>query len=205
MYAIALYLCLLLVLVLGLGLTLMTLPGLWLMLAATAVYAWLTSGWYVGWWTLATLLGLTVVAELIEVTSAGAGAHRAGAGRRGAWGALIGGIVGGIFLTIPLWIVGTLIGVCLGTFAGAIIGELSGGRELGRSAWIGVAAAKGRFTGAMIKLGFGCLFFVIVLVTGFPMGRRHLSGPGVRPATAPGTLHAASVSSTPASIAGCAV
>ena len=173
----AYYLVLIAVLLAGLGITVMTLPGLWLMLAATAVYAWATKWQYVGLWTLGVLLAMAAIAEYLETTSAGAAARRAGAGRRGAWGALIGGIIGGIFLTIPLFLIGTLIGVCLGSFLGAMIAELSGGQEVGRSALIGVSAARGRFTGTLLKLGFGCVMFVIIFVKGLPIGGAKAPGP----------------------------
>lgn len=164
------YLCLVAVMLVGLGITIMTLPGLWLMLGATALYAWATHRLFIGWGTLGVLLAITVLAEVLETSSAGAAARRVGAGRRGTWGALIGGIVGGIFLTIPLFLIGTLIGVCLGSFLGAMIAEMSGGREVGRSALIGAHAAKGRFTGTLLKLGLACVMFVIIAVKGFPVG-----------------------------------
>ena len=178
--AVALYLILLALLVVGLGITIMTLPGLWLMLAATAGYAWGTHWRFIGWKTLLLVAVITIVAEIIETTSASSGARRAGAGRRGAWGALIGGIIGGIFLTIPLFLIGTLIGVCIGTFVGAMIAELTAGQEVGRSAIIGASAAGGRLKGTILKLGFGCVIFAVVFVVGFPLGR---GAPAASPTT----------------------
>lgn len=190
-----LYLLLFVVLLLGLLITVMTLPGLWLMLAGAAMYAWLTHWAYMGPWTLATLLVLALAGEIVEIASSGAGAKRAGAGRRGLWGALIGGILGGLFLSvIPIPILSTLVGVCLGTFLGAAIGELSGGREVGHSALIGVSAAKGRLVGTFQKLGFGCLMFLIAMVVGFPLPRHKTtatSKPRPSPATLPATAPAA--------------
>jgi uncharacterized protein len=165
-----LYCCLFALLLTGLALAIMTLPGLWLMLAVSALYAWGTGWQYLGWKTLGVLLALAALAEVIEITSAGAGARRAGGGRRGMWGAIIGGIIGGVVLTIPLWFVGTLIGVCIGTFAGAMIGEFSRGHTLGRSVLIGASAAGGRLKGTLIKVGFGCLMLVIAMWTAFPVG-----------------------------------
>lgn len=166
------YYCILFVFLIGgLALTVMTLPGLWLMLAATAVYALLTHGWFVGWGTLLVLLVLAGTAEIIELLSSGAGAKKAGGGRAGLWGALIGGILGGIFLSfIPIPVLSTFVGVCLGTFLGAMIGELAAGREVGHSAWIGLGAAKGRLFGTMIKLGFGLAMLCITLFMAFPLG-----------------------------------
>jgi uncharacterized protein YqgC (DUF456 family) len=162
----------------GIAITVMTLPGLWLMLASAAVYALLTHGNYIGWWTLATLLVLATVAEIIEFTSSGAGAKRAGGGRAGIWGAIIGGIVGGIVLSffIPIPVFGTLVGVCLGTFLGAMIGEFAFGREITHSLKIGFGAAKGRLFGTFIKLGFGCVMLVITMGVGLPIGGRKPAG-----------------------------
>lgn len=187
MYAIY-YLCLLAVMLVGLAITIMTLPGLWLMLGATALYAWATHRRFIGWGTLGVLLAITLVAEVIETTSAGKAAKQAGAGRRGMWGALIGGIIGGIFLTIPLFLIGTLIGVCLGSFLGAMIAELTAGQEVGRSAMIGVHAAKGRFTGTLAKLALGCVMFVLVVVKGLPIGGARAAAPNIAaPQTVPAT------------------
>lgn len=185
-----LYFCLLAVLVVGLALTIMTFPGLWLIVGAAAVYALVTQFAFISGWTLLVLLGIAALGEVMETTSAGAAAKRAGGTRRGAWGALIGGLLGAILLTIPLWIIGTLIGACIGTFVGAMIGELSGGREVGSAAWVGVSAARGRFVGTLLKLGFGCVMSVVIVWTALPLqGRRAAPGLTTAPATAshPGT------------------
>jgi uncharacterized protein YqgC (DUF456 family) len=172
-YHLLLYLSLVALLLAGLALTLMTLPGLWLMVASAAGYAVLTRFQFIGWKTLAVLLVWAGIAEVVELTSSGAGAKKAGGGRAGLWGALIGGIIGGIWLSIiPIPILSTLVGVCLGTFLGAAIGELAAGRQVGRSAWIGLGAAKGRLVGTFIKFGFGVAMFLATLAIGFPVGGR---------------------------------
>lgn len=171
MLNVVLYICLFLVLLTGLAITVMTLPGLWLMLAATAGYAWATQWRFVGPWTLLILLVLAISGEIVEVGFQGAGAKKAGAGKRGTWGALIGGILGGIFLSfIPIPIASTLAGVCIGTFVGALIGELSGGRNVGRSALIGVGAAKGRLLGTLAKVALGGFMIVIAMWMALPIG-----------------------------------
>lgn len=191
------YLLLFLLLLSGLVLTVMTLPGLWLMLAAAAGYAVATKGQYISWGTLIVLLAIAGIAEIIEFTSSGSGAKKAGGGRAGLVGALIGAVVGGIFLSIALSfipVLGTLVGVCVGTFLGAMAGELIVGRELGHSASVGFGAAKGRLFGTLIKLGFGLLMLVIILAVGAPIGRRKaLAGPV---ATPPRTLPTATSPTT---------
>jgi uncharacterized protein YqgC (DUF456 family) len=171
LYHILLYVVLAALLLTGLALTIMTLPGLWLMVASAAGYALLTHFQFIGWKTLAVLLVWAGIAEVVELTSSGTGAKKAGGGKRGLWGALIGGIIGGIWLSfIPIPVISTLAGVCLGTFLGAMIGELSAGRRVHHSAWIGLGAAKGRLVGTFVKLGFGVVMLLITLVIGFPLG-----------------------------------
>lgn len=170
-YHIILYMILAALLLIGLAVTLMTLPGLWLMVASAAGYAALTHFQYIGWRTLIVLLIWAGIAEVVEITSSGAGAKKAGGGRAGLWGALIGGVIGGIWLSfIPIPVISTLVGVCIGTFLGATIGEFAFGRHIGHSAWIGLGATKGRLVGTFVKLGFGVVMLIITLVMALPYG-----------------------------------
>lgn len=193
-YHILLFVVLAALLLCGLALTLMTLPGLWLMVASAAGYALLTGFQYVGWKTLIVLLIWAGIAEVVEITSSGTGAKKAGGGRPGLWGALIGGIIGGIWLSfVPVPIISTLIGVCIGTFLGATVGEFAFGKHIGHSAWIGLGAAKGRLVGTFVKLGFGVVMLIVTLVMALPYGgRKPVKAAVLRPTTttAP-TTHAA--------------
>jgi uncharacterized protein len=186
------YIVLFVILLVGLVLTIMTLPGLWLMLAAALGYAWLTHWNYIWWKTLAALLVIAGLGEVVELMFSAKGAKSSGGTKRGAWGALIGGVLGGLFLSfIPIPIISTLIGVCLGTFLGAMIGELSGGREALDSAFVGVGAAKGRLMGTLAKVALGGVMVAIIMVVGFPRPVRSASAAGTTtttirvPATAP--------------------
>jgi uncharacterized protein YqgC (DUF456 family) len=154
----------------GLVLAAFMLPGLWLMLAGAAIYAWLTHGNYLSYYTLIALLLLAFAAELSELYFGGAGAKKAGASAWGMGGGLIGAIVGSITLSglVPVPILGTIIGICLGTFLGAFSIELVLGQPLSQSAAIGLGAAKGRLTGIAGKLGIGGLMMAITFFTAFP-------------------------------------
>jgi uncharacterized protein YqgC (DUF456 family) len=164
------YSILFLTLLSGLAITLMTLPGLWVMLVSALLYGWATHWHYIGRWTLIALFLMAAVAEAIELFSSGAGAKKAGGGRPGLIGALVGGILGGIFLSfVPIPIISTLIGVCLGTFLGATLAESVAGRELQDSALIGLGAAKGRLFGTFIKVGFGGMMFILTMIMGLPV------------------------------------
>jgi uncharacterized protein len=165
------FVLLLLIDLVGLVLASFTLPGLWLMLGAAAIYAWITHGYFLSFQTLIALLLLTISAEIVEVVFGGAGAKKAGASGWGIAGGLLGAIVGGIFLTplIPIPILGTIIGICLGSFAGAFAVELFLGQPLTRSVRIGFGAAKGRLTGIIGKIAIGVVMFLLSVVVGFPI------------------------------------
>lgn len=167
------YLLLLVTDVCGLILAALTLPGLWLMLAGAAIYAWLTHGQYLGWRTLIALLVLALIAEIAEIFLGGAGAKKAGATGWGMAGGLIGGILGGVLLTglIPIPLLGTIIGICLGCFVGAFAVEFLMGQPLGQSAMIGLGAAKGKLTGIAGKILIGLLMTLVTLIAGCPIHR----------------------------------
>lgn len=179
----AYYLLLLATNVVGLLLAAYTLPGLWLMLAAAAGYAFLTHGEYLSYKTLITLLALATIAEVAEFVFGGAGAKKAGASKWGIIGGLIGAIVGGIFLTgvIPIFApLSTIIGICLGSFAGAFGIEIVLGRPVKQSIQIGYGAAKGRLYGIVGKVAIGVMMFIIMLWTALPV---HLWSSSAPPAT----------------------
>ncbi len=180
------YLLLLITDIVGLVLAAFTLPGLWLMLAAAAFYAYLTSGNFVGVKTLIALLVLAGTAEIAELFLGGAGAKKAGGSKWGILGGLIGAILGGIFLTpfIPIPVLGTIIGICLGSFVGAFAIEFALGRPVVQSLRIGYGAAKGRLFGIAGKVTIGIIMFTITIWAALPLG----GAPHPIPTTLPTTL-----------------
>jgi uncharacterized protein YqgC (DUF456 family) len=155
----------------GIVLTLPGLPGLWLMVAASAGFAWLTGyDRYAGTPVLLTLLGFALAAEIGEFLAGAAGSKGAGGTMRGFIGAVIGGIAGAILLTIPVPVIGTIIGACIGTFLGAAIMEMSGRMGTRQSIRVGYGAAKGRLYGTLIKLAVGVVMFFIMLIALLPVG-----------------------------------
>jgi uncharacterized protein YqgC (DUF456 family) len=153
----------------GLVLVAFTLPGLWLMTAAAGGYAALTHFKYVGPYTLTTLLGLSLIAEIIDFAWGGVAAKQAGGGKPSVIGGVIGGILGGIFLSIiPIPIVSTIVGVCVGAFIGAAVLEMLYGRETAHSLQIGLGAAKGKFLGIVAKFVFGGIMFLMIIFIAAP-------------------------------------
>src|SRR5436190_22341138 len=103
------YIALLIIALFGVFATILQLPGLWLVVAAVASYAWITNArGYVGTGSLITIILLALAAEIVEFAAGSAGAAKAGASKRAMLGAVIGAILGGIFFTfIPIPIIGT--------------------------------------------------------------------------------------------------
>ena len=161
---------LILMCLLGAFLTVIHLPGTWLVVAATAAYSWHFDWTRPGWQVLAALVGLAVVAEIVEFLASTISARRAGASRRASWCALLGGIAGMLVFTIPLPIIGTILGGMLGCFLGAATAELTLKDDLAHGAKVGFWAAIGQLIGmvakTMISLLMAATAIVAVLVRG---------------------------------------
>lgn len=148
------------------ALTLLQLPGLWLMLLAGLLMKLLYPGDLYGWTVLGVAAGITILAEVAEFGAGAVGAQRAGAGRRGMWGAVIGGVLGAAVGTvmIPIPIIGTLIGAALGSGVVAAGFELTrAGAGSGHVARVAGGAAVGRFTAAVLKLGFSAVLAAVMI------------------------------------------
>lgn len=175
------YTILLVVQVVGLVLALFQMPGLWMMLIGTGLYAWATASQGYVQWSLLWLLLLAVLAEVVEFVAGGAGAKKAGASKLGMFAAMLGGIVGAIGGTfvIPVPIVGTILGACIGSFLGAMGVEYYKRQDLDHSLRVGYGAAQGRFLGIIGKLAIGCVMLLVTMVAALPVGGR---GPTTAPA-----------------------
>jgi uncharacterized protein YqgC (DUF456 family) len=163
------YLLLLTVQVFGLTFTALGLPGLWVMVAALAGYAYVTTfNVYVGWPGLIAALALAVVAEVMEFVAGSAGAKQAGGSRRAMIGAIVGALVGGVLFSIPVPIHGTIFGACLGAFVGAALVEMGIVGDPTHSMKVGWGAAKGRFYGIVLKLLFGVAILIVTICVAIP-------------------------------------
>jgi uncharacterized protein YqgC (DUF456 family) len=164
---------LILVLVVGWCMTMLSMPGNWVMVAAAGLFAWWSppSGPNIGWPVFFLLLGLAVVAELLELAASALGASRAGGSRRGAVLAIFGSMIGalaGAMIGLPIPVVGSLVAAIVfagvGAMAGAMLGETWKGRTLAETWKVGQAAFWGRLLGALAKTGIASAMFVIALV-----------------------------------------
>lgn len=150
-----------------LALNIVGLPGNWLMIICTLLFAWWQGpnlpGGVIGVPTLVALVVLGVVGEVLELVAGAAGSRQAGGSRRGSLGALMGGVVGGIAATflIPIPVIGSLIGACGGAFLGALGMELTTGRDMAASIRSGIGAGKGRLVGTVVKIATGGVIWLL--------------------------------------------
>jgi len=144
----------------GIVLAAFQLPGTWVILAAAIGYDWCFGFQRLGWRWLVVLTAVAAVAEVLDSLFSVAMARRAGASRRAAVGALIGGFVGMFLLSLPMPLVGTIAGGLLGCFSGAFLAELThpasvgldSGDRIALGTRVGVFATMGRVMGLLAKM-----------------------------------------------------
>lgn len=151
-------------------LVLFALPGNWLMLVLTCLFAWWR--WEEGVFSIYTLIAVGILAtlgELFEFFGGMGGARKAGARWFGAFGALLGAIIGAVVCTflIPILMLGTVIGACAGAGTGALVFEMAAGRRMDESARSGLGASLGELVGITIKISLGFVIWVIIAFAAF--------------------------------------
>ena len=146
------------------------LPGNWLIVIATSLFAWWRADDAV--FSLYTLIAITVLAfigEVLEFLGGPGGARKAGAGLAGTIGAVIGAIVGALLGTfiIPIPGLGTILGSCIGAGLGAWGLERLAGRDFKQSYHLGLKAGMGQFIGTTMKFAVGIAIWFIIVVAAF--------------------------------------
>ena len=119
------------------------LPGAPLVLGGMILAASLDHFERVGWWTLAFLTVLTLIAISIDFLASAAGAKKTGASGYAVAGATIGTLVG-IFFGIP--------GLLFGTFVGALVGAFIARRDMLQATKVGFGTWLGLLVGTAVKL-----------------------------------------------------
>lgn len=137
------------------GIVLPALPGTLLVLAGIVVGAWIDDFTRVGWFAVASVAVLAVLAWITDYVAALLGAKRAGASRQAIIGAAL-GTVAGIFMG--------LVGVLFMPLAGAAVGEYMAQRDHGRAAKVGVATWLGLLAGMLAKVVLAFMMIGIYIV-----------------------------------------
>lgn len=153
---------LILVLAAGIALVPFGLPGLWVMVLGVIGYGWLTDFATVGAATIAIVLSLAALGEIIEAWVGFRAARRYGGSRRAGWGAVIGGLVGAV-VGVPVPVIGSVVGAFVGAFAGAAAFEYTLARRAGTALGAGWGAVVGRAVGAAVKVALGMAIGVVAV------------------------------------------
>jgi uncharacterized protein YqgC (DUF456 family) len=132
------------------GIVLPAIPGTLFVLGGIALGAWIDDFQRVGWFAVAAVTLLAIVAWVMDYISAVLGAKRVGASKQAIWGAAL-GTVAGIFMGI--------VGVFVMPLVGAAAGEYLARREHGRALHVGVATWLGLMAGMLAKF---VLAFVMI-------------------------------------------
>ena len=155
---------------LWLTLVLLGLPGNWLMVVSTCLFAWwkwderVFSGW-----TLIAITALALLGELIEFLAGITAARGAGASWRGSMMAVFGAILGALFGTfvIPIPVLGSVIGASVGAGLAVWATEISRGELAKHSFRHAVGAGIGQLIGTTGKIALGLLIWLIIAVAAF--------------------------------------
>ncbi len=153
----------------GVVLTALQLPGNWLILAASATFAWYRwdePAFSLGWHALVALLALALLGELLEFVAGALGSRTAGGSKRGAAISILTAIAGAILgsFLIPIPIVGTLLGAAVGASLGSLLGDKWAGRTWTQTVRSAKGAFLGKLTGTALKLVIAVALFVTVVI-----------------------------------------
>jgi uncharacterized protein YqgC (DUF456 family) len=144
------------------------LPGNWLIVITTSVFAWWQ--WEHEVFSIYTLIAIAALAfsgEVVEFFAGAGGARKAGAGWLGAIAAIFGAIFGAIAGTFVVPLLGTIIGACLGAGLAATVVELAIGKTPDASIRSGFGASLGHLIGSTVKIAVGIAIWLIVAVAAF--------------------------------------
>jgi uncharacterized protein YqgC (DUF456 family) len=147
---------------LGLALLVLGLPGTFVIVIASAVYAWATGFQALTLATLGILLTMALVGEAIEFASTVLGGKERPT-RRVAIAAVLGAIFGGIFGAPFFFGIGALFGALGGAFAGAWLASTSEGSSHDQAVRHGIDALRGRLLGFIVKAAIAFAMTVVAL------------------------------------------
>jgi uncharacterized protein YqgC (DUF456 family) len=154
-------------------LVLFDVPGNWLMVLSTCLFAWWTwdQGVFSGW-TLIVITALALLGELVEFLAGMLGARSSGASWQASVAAIFGAVLGAIFgtFTIPVLFLGTLIGASIGAGLAVWATEIARRQLAEHSLRRAVGAGIGQFVGTTSKIMLGLVIWLIICGPGSIQG-----------------------------------
>jgi uncharacterized protein YqgC (DUF456 family) len=153
-----------------LTLVLFGLPGNWLMVITTCLFAWWR--WDERVFSGGTLIAITVLAfagESIEFLAGMVGARRSGASWRGSVRAVIGAILGAFLgtLFIPVPLLGSVLGASFGAGLAVWATEIARGQLADHSLRRALGAGMGQFIGTLSKMAVGAIIWLTITIAAF--------------------------------------
>ncbi len=147
----------------GLYLIIFGLPGTWIILGLAIIAAAITGFHKITWVIILILIGLALLAELIEFLAGYLGARAKGASRWASLSAIVFSFIGAILLSGFPPVLGSLIGAFLGAFLGAAVVEYIIKKEWKQARRAGIAVLFGRVVAIISKVAVGVAMIVITL------------------------------------------
>ena len=141
-----------LILIISIAIIPFGIPGTFLIVADTFVYALITHFEKISPVFIGVLLAVSIIVELVEFGMSAWAAKKYGSSSWGMWGAIIGGFFGAVVLTTFLPPFGTIFGAFIGAFAGAFLIEFLHNQEFQKALRIGWGAFLGAVSGKLLKI-----------------------------------------------------
>ena len=143
------------VMILSLILIFMQMPGTWIIIGLTALWAFFAAPGHFGRQYIACIVALGVVGEVLEFCAGYFGGKKFGGTSQGGYGSIVGAVVGAILGAPVAFGLGALPGALAGAFAGSFLVEKRRGMETAGAFRAAFGATLGRFGGFVAKLGIG--------------------------------------------------
>jgi len=159
---VAVYCLLYLVMLAGVAIIPFGVPGQFIIVAAAAAFALIAGSQVVSWWTVLGVLGLAILAEIMEATAGYFGASQAEGSFWSSVGAVIGGVGGAILGSMVLPLIGSLLGAFMGTFLGAFAIEYSQTRAVAQSGQVAKGALIGRIIASVLKVFMATVMIAVI-------------------------------------------
>lgn len=154
-----------LVMLLGVLLVPLSLPGNWIIVAASILYGFFFSfdqGQTSFFWVVGILIFLAALGELIEFVVGLLGSKPLKVSNGAIISAFFGGILGAI-IGVPIFLIGTLLGIFLGSFLGAFIYEWIVLKEAKKAAINALAVLASKIVASFYKTVIGCVMSLYLL------------------------------------------
>lgn len=149
----------------GFVLSCLSLSGTWLVLAASAIMAWLRWPAFPGIGTLIIFLLLCIGVEIVEALAGAWGVQKRGGSKAAGWAALLGGFLGlilGSFIPVP--IIGNLLGMLIGSFGCAFLIEHNRMKKADHAAHVAAGAVMARLAVIFLKIGITVIMSITLAI-----------------------------------------